>query len=140
MTASMNSKGIKPEIRPDSIDGPQWPLGLVERDVPGEHGAGVVVQAVVPHDVAARLLDRGCAGVERGDPDGHVLAFDNVSGLPHWISDTLCRLATGGGFAVRQLYSDQDEVLFDAARPVILNAFSEVERDFVNLDSLPWCL
>ena len=50
--------------------------------------------------------------------NGHVLAFDNVSGLPAWISDTLCRLAAGGGFAVRQLYTDQDEVLFDAARPV----------------------
>ena len=58
--------------------------------------------------------------------NGHVLAFDNVSGLPAWISDTLCRLATGGGFAVRQLYSDQDEVLFDAARPVILNGIEDI--------------
>ena len=58
--------------------------------------------------------------------NGHVLAFDNVSGLPGWISDTLCRLATGGGFAVRQLYTDQDEVLFDAARPVILNGIEEI--------------
>ena len=55
-----------------------------------------------------------------------MLAFDNVSGLPAWISDTLCRLATGGGFAVRQLYSDQDEVLFDAARPVILNGIEDI--------------
>jgi hypothetical protein len=58
--------------------------------------------------------------------NGHLLAFDNVSGLPAWISDTLCRLATGGGFAVRQLYSDQDEVLFDAARPVILNGIEDI--------------
>ena len=58
--------------------------------------------------------------------NGHVLAFDNVSGLPAWISDTLCRLATGGGFAVRQLYTDQDEVLFDAARPVILNGIEDI--------------
>jgi hypothetical protein len=49
-----------------------------------------------------------------------------VSGLPGWISDTLCRLATGGGFAVRQLYSDQDEVLFDATRPVILNGIEDI--------------
>jgi hypothetical protein len=56
----------------------------------------------------------------------HVLAFDNVSGLPAWISDTLCRLATGGGFAVRQLYTDQDEVLFDAARPVIPNGIEDI--------------
>jgi hypothetical protein len=58
--------------------------------------------------------------------NGHVLVFDNVSGLPAWISDTLCRLATGGGFAVRQLYTDQDEVLFDAARPVILNGIEDI--------------
>jgi hypothetical protein len=54
------------------------------------------------------------------------LVFDNVSGLPHWISDTLCRLATGDGFAVRQLYSDDDEVLFDACRPIILNGIEDI--------------
>src|SRR5262249_42580549 len=32
----------------------------------------------------------------------------------------------GGGFAVRQLYTDQDEVLFDAARPVILNGIEDI--------------
>ena len=58
--------------------------------------------------------------------NGHVLAFDNLSALPPWLSDTLCRLASGGGFAVRQLYTDQDEVLFDAARPVILNGIEDV--------------
>ena len=35
------------------------------------------------------------------------------------------RLASGG-FAVRQLYTDQDEVLFDAVRPVILNGIEGV--------------
>jgi hypothetical protein len=82
------------------------------------------------------LLDPNTAplrGLPREDRDlfiaasnGHVLAFDNVSGLPAWISDTLCRLATGGGFAVRQLYTDQDEVLFDATRPVILNGIEDI--------------
>jgi hypothetical protein len=54
-------------------------------------------------------------------------------------------LATGGGFAVRQLYTDQDEVLFDAARPVILNGIEDiVERPdladravFLTLDPIP---
>jgi hypothetical protein len=53
--------------------------------------------------------------------NGHVLTFDNLSSLPSSLSDTLCRLASGGSFAVRRLYSDQDEMLFDAARPMILN-------------------
>jgi hypothetical protein len=35
--------------------------------------------------------------------NGHLLAFDNLSDLPPWMSDSLCRLASGGSFAVRQL-------------------------------------
>ena len=58
--------------------------------------------------------------------NGHVLAFDNVSGLPAWLSDALCRLATGAGFAARQLYTDQDEVLFAACRPIILNGIEDI--------------
>ena len=35
-------------------------------------------------------------------------------------------MATGGGFAARQLYTDQDEMLFDACRPVILNGIEDM--------------
>src|SRR5437764_2412841 len=58
--------------------------------------------------------------------NGFMLAFDNLSGLPVWLSDALCRLATGGSFAVRQLYTDDEEVLFEAARPILLNGIEEV--------------
>jgi Bifunctional DNA primase/polymerase, N-terminal len=50
-----------------------------------------------------------------------ILAFDNLSDLRPWLSDALCRMATGAGLATRLLYSDDDEKLFDARRPVILN-------------------
>ncbi len=79
-----------------------------------------------PNTAPLRALPREDRDLFIAANNGHVLAFDNVSGLPAWISDTLCRLATGGGFAVRQLYSDQDEVLFDAARPVILNGIEDI--------------
>jgi hypothetical protein len=42
------------------------------------------------------------------------------------LSDALCRLATGGSFAVRQLYTDDEEVLFEAARPILLDGIEEV--------------
>jgi hypothetical protein len=58
--------------------------------------------------------------------NGYLLAFDNLSGLPNWVSDALCRLATGGSFAVRQLYTDDEEMLFEAARPILLNGIEEV--------------
>ena len=46
--------------------------------------------------------------------------------MPHWLSDALCRLATGGSFAVRQLYTDDEEVLFEATRPILLNGIEDV--------------
>ena len=49
-----------------------------------------------------------------------VLALDNLSGLPTWLSDTLCRLSTGEGYLTRALYTDSAEVVFEALRPVIL--------------------
>ena len=79
-----------------------------------------------PNTAPLRALPREDRDLFIAANNGHVLAFDNVSGLRDWISDTLCRLATGGGFAVRQLYTDQDEVLFDAARPAILNGIEDM--------------
>jgi hypothetical protein len=46
--------------------------------------------------------------------------------LPHALSDAFCRLATGTSFGLRQLYTDADEVLFQAARPILLNGIEDV--------------
>jgi hypothetical protein len=51
-------------------------------------------------------------------------AFENVSEVPPWLSDCLCRLSTGGGFSTRRNYTDDEEKLFDAMRPVMLNGIS----------------
>jgi hypothetical protein len=55
-----------------------------------------------------------------------LVTLDNLSRLPDWLSDALCRLMTGGGLGTRQLYTDADEVIFDAQRPVVLNGIEEV--------------
>ena len=83
-----------------------------------------------------QLIDPNVAGL-RSEPreprdlmiaatHSHLCAFDNVSRLTPWLSDGLCRLSTGGGFSTRVLYTDQDEQIFDAMRPVLLNGISEV--------------
>jgi hypothetical protein len=58
--------------------------------------------------------------------NNHVIALDNVPRLPDWVSDLLCRLSTGGGLSTRRLRTDDDEMLFDASRPTILNGIEEV--------------
>ena len=82
------------------------------------------------------LVDPAVAGLRAEPRDEHDLAiaatnsqivgYDNLSAIPRWLSDALCRLATGGGFATRELYTDSDEALFDFQRPVILTGIEEL--------------
>lgn len=58
--------------------------------------------------------------------NGWIVALDNLSKLPVWLSDALCRLSTGGGFATRTLYENDEETLFMAMRPIILNGIEEL--------------
>jgi hypothetical protein len=55
-----------------------------------------------------------------------LVVMDNLSHVPAWLSDALCRLATGGGFATRQLYADDEETIFDVTRPVIINGITDI--------------
>lgn len=57
--------------------------------------------------------------------NSHVVAYDNLSGISVSLSDSLCCLATGGGFGTRQLHTDGDEKLFDAIRPVMINGIDD---------------
>jgi hypothetical protein len=115
-----------------------WLSGVFRPDGPfpvmallGEQGSAKTTTA----RVLKRLTDPSAAAV-RSEPrdardlmiqarNGWVLAFDNLSGLPVWLSDALCRLATGGGFSTRELYTNDDEVIFDAKRPLVVNGIED---------------
>jgi len=98
----------------------------------GEQGSAKSMRAnflralVDPNSVPLRALPRSEHDVFIAAHNSHVLAYDNASGLPDWLSDTFCRLATGGGFSTRELYTDQDEVLFGSKRPIILNGIDDI--------------
>lgn len=55
-----------------------------------------------------------------------VICLDNLSDVPAWLSDALCRLATGGGFSTRELFTDWGEALWDGQRPIILNGIPDL--------------
>ena len=54
------------------------------------------------------------------------LVLDNLSWVPEWLSDALCRVSTGGGFATRGLYTDDEEVVFPGVRPLVLTSVPQV--------------
>jgi hypothetical protein len=97
----------------------------------GEEGTGkstlvrIVRSLVDPNKVPLRTLPREERDLYIAACNGYVLAFDNVSELREWLSDALSRLSTGGGFATRTLYTDTDEVLIDATRPIVLNGIED---------------
>lgn len=56
----------------------------------------------------------------------HLLVFDNLSGLSADLSDALCKLSTGGGFSTKKLYTDSEEIVLTAKKPIILNGIDYI--------------
>jgi hypothetical protein len=98
----------------------------------GEHGAckSTVTRAlrllVDPSTTPLRSVPREERDLMIAASNSWVISFDNLSGIPQWLSDALCRLSTGGGFATRELHTDNEEILFEATRPIILNGIDDI--------------
>jgi hypothetical protein len=109
---------------------PEGPYPLL--DLSGEQGsakstaARLLLCVTDPNKLPLRSPPRTERDLMISAQNARVLTFDNVSRLPDWLSDTLCRVATGGGIATRKLYTDADVVILDATRPVILTGIGEV--------------
>jgi hypothetical protein len=77
--------------------------------------------------------------------NSRILCLDNLSGLKKWLSDALCRICTGTGFATRRHYTGDEQQIFQVQRPIILNGIDDIatrgdllDRSIVlNLPSIP---
>lgn len=86
-----------------------------------------MLKAIVdPSTAPVRTAPRGEHDLVIAANNSWLISLDNLSGLPPWLSDALCRLSTGGGFSTRTLYENDEETLFDATRPAILNGITDV--------------
>jgi hypothetical protein len=83
--------------------------------------AEVCRELVDPNKIAARTPPRDERDVFVAAHNALVVIFGNISCLLAWLSDALCRLSSGEGFGTRMLYTDDEEVLFDGMRSIILN-------------------
>jgi hypothetical protein len=100
--------------------------------VSGEHGSAksslsrLLRRLIDPNFVPLRSIPKNSQDFFIMAKNAHVVALDNLSGMPNWVSDALCRMSTGGGYGARKLRTDDDEVLFNVTRPIILNGIEDV--------------
>jgi hypothetical protein len=98
----------------------------------GGHGsakttaARVMRRLIDPNVSDLRAEPREIRDLAIASANGWYIALDNLSTVPAWLSDALCRLSTGAGFATRELYSDLEETIIEAQRPVILTGIEEL--------------
>ena len=88
--------------------------------------------------VIKMLLDSSSVCVRGGvrDPaefaqaafQNRLLLFDNLTSLPQWLSDALCRTVTGEGYSKRTLYTDEDTTVFEYQRIVGLSGINLVAQ------------
>ena len=106
-------------LRPHS----QYPILSIN----GEQGGGksticrMLRRLVDPHAVEIRAAPGNQRDLVSAARHNWILSFDNLSKISDWMSDSMCRVATGGGVGGRKLYTDDDEAVFDATRPILLN-------------------
>lgn len=93
----------------------------------GEHGTG---KTTASRRLAA-IMDASPVGPRKAPRDveswttaaagSWVVALDNLSGIPDWLSDALCRASTGDGDVRRRLYTDGDLHVIAFRRALIVN-------------------
>ena len=79
-----------------------------------------------PNTVEDTGEPRGVEGLHIDASCSWVLAYDNLAKIREWLSNALCRIATGAAFTTRTFYTNRDREIFKARQPQIMNGISEV--------------
>lgn len=113
--------------------GPYPVLALIGEQGSAKSTTARVLRSLVdPNKAPLRNLSRCDRDLMISATSSWVLAFDNVSQIPAWLSDALCCVVTGSGFSSRELYSDDAETILTACRPIVLTGI----EDFVSRSDL----
>jgi hypothetical protein len=109
---------------------PRGPYAILA--IAGEQGSAktwlekILRTIIDPNELPVRLPPRTTEDLMIAANNSWIVTFDNLSRITPRVSDNLCNLATGGGMAKRELYTDSDETIIRVCRPMILNGIEDV--------------
>ena len=99
-------------------------------EISGEQGAAkstaqrILRGFIDPNEVPLRGRPKAVEDIFVAAGNAHLLSFENLSTLSADMSDALCAVSTGAGFAGRQLYTNSEESIIKAHRPAVLNGIN----------------
>ena len=97
----------------------------------GEQGTGkstlvkLIREFVDPNEAPLRREPKNADDLIVSAKSNWIVVIDNMSYLPSWLSDDFCRLATEGSLSKRAHYTNDEEIVIKAKRPIILNGIDE---------------
>lgn len=109
---------------------PGYPFPIViftsEQGTGKSTAARILRRLVDPNKTDFRSAPREERDLVIAASNAWLCSYDNISAVPDWLSDALCRISTGGGFSTRTLYENTEETIFAAKRPILLNGIGEI--------------
>ena len=112
-----------------------WLVAALLPDIPhpilaakGEQGTGkstalaMLINLVDPSPAPLRSLPKDIKTWATVASASWAVCLDNVSTIPMWLSDTLCKAVTGDGLVDRALYSDDDVSVLSFRRLIALTS------------------
>jgi hypothetical protein len=87
--------------------------------------ARIIRLLVDPHGAPLLAEPRSARDLMSMADNGWLVAFDNVRSIPNWFSDSLCRLAVGGGCTSGSPSGSDDATFLNAQRPIVLNGIDD---------------
>ncbi len=109
---------------------PDTPFAILE--LSGEHGSAKsstqrrLRDLIDPNKVPLRGAPKSTEDIYVSAANSWIVSFENISYLDPQAQDALCTLATGGGFACRQFYTNGEEFVLETKRPVMINGITPV--------------
>jgi hypothetical protein len=100
------------------------PLAFLE----GQQGSGksttgtIIAQLIDPSSAPLRSEPRDVESWHTAASGSWTVCLDNLSSMPNWLSDVLCKSATGDATVKRRLYTDGDLAVTSFRRCVILTS------------------
>ncbi len=96
-------------------------IGNTEQGSGKSRAQSTLKRFIDPNTVNLRAKPKAVEDIYVAACNSLLISYENLSHLTEEMQDAFCVLATGGGFAKRQLFKDSEESTLSAKKPVIMN-------------------